>query len=101
MRQGVRAALDQAGIPYGLAVEGDGTRTFEASVGADLAVHTVLAGPESPNLERVSRGGALPELKRRKVTMHLADPAHGPAVLELAVLELAVLELAAQEMVGL
>ncbi|WP_103332651.1 LysR family transcriptional regulator [Pseudotabrizicola formosa] len=83
-RQGVQAALDKAGVPWQMAVESDSTRTIEASVSADLAVHTVLAGSEPPYVERISHGGALPELKRMKVNLYVADPAHSPAVLEMA-----------------
>ncbi|MFN7222808.1 MAG: LysR family transcriptional regulator [Paracoccaceae bacterium] len=83
-RQGVQAALDRAGIPWQMAVESDSTRTIEASVSADLAVHTVLAGSEPPYVERISHGGALPDLKRMKVNLYVADPAHSPAVLEMA-----------------
>ena len=83
-RQGVQAALDGAGIPWQMAVESDSTRTIEASVSADLAVHTVLAGSEPPYVERISHGGTLPDLKRMKVNLYVADPAHSPAVLEMA-----------------
>ena len=83
-RQGVQAALDRAGIPWQMAVESDSTRTIEASVSADLAVHTVLAGSEPPYVERISHGGALPDLKRMKVNLYVADPVHSPAVLEMA-----------------
>ena len=83
-RQGVQAALDEAGVPWQMAVESDSTRTIEASVSADLAVHTVLAGSEPPYVERISHGGALPELQRMKVNLYVADPAHSPAVLEMA-----------------
>ena len=83
-RQGVQVALDNAGIAWQMAVESDSTRTIEASVSADLAVHTVLAGSEPPYVERISHGGALPDLKRMKVNLYVADPAHSPAVLEMA-----------------
>ena len=83
-RQGVQAALDRAGVPWQMAVESDSTRTIEASVSADLAVHTVLAGSEPPYVERISHGGALPDLKGMKVNLYVADPAHSPAVLEMA-----------------
>lgn len=83
-RKGVQAALDAAGIPWQMAVESDSTRTIEASVSADLAVHTVLAGSEPPYVERVNHGGALPELKKMKVNLYVADPAHSPTVQELA-----------------
>ena len=83
-RQGVQAALDRAGIAWQMAVESDSTRTIEASVSADLAVHTVLAGSEPPYVERISHGGTLPDLKRMKVNLYVADPVHSPAVLEMA-----------------
>lgn len=83
-RQGVQAALDDAGIAWQMAVESDSTRTIEASVSADLAVHTVLAGSEPPYVERISHGGSLPDLKRMRVNLYVADPAHSPAVLEMA-----------------
>ncbi len=85
-RTGVQAALDAAGIPWEMAVESDSTRTIEASVSADLAVHTVLAGSEPPHSERVVHGGALPELARMKVNLYVADPVHSPAVEALAAL---------------
>jgi DNA-binding transcriptional LysR family regulator len=83
-RQGVQAALDQAGIPWQMAVESDSSRTIEASVSADLAVHTVLAGSEPPYVERISHGGSLPELTGMKVNLYVADPVHSPVVRELA-----------------
>jgi cytochrome c1 len=83
-RQGVQAALDAAGVPWVMAVESDSTRTIEASVSADLAVHTVLAGSEPPYVERVQHGGSLPELARMKVNLYVADPVHSKTVEALA-----------------
>lgn len=83
-RQGVQAALDAAGIRWEIAVESDSTRTVEASVSADLAVHTVLAGSEPPYLERVAHNGALPELSTMKVNLYAADPGQTPAMAALA-----------------
>jgi DNA-binding transcriptional LysR family regulator len=83
-RQWAQAALDKAGIAWQMAVESDNTRTIEASVSADLAVHTMLAGSEPQHLERISHGGALPELPRLKVNLYVADPVHSPAVEALA-----------------
>jgi DNA-binding transcriptional LysR family regulator len=83
-RQGVQAALDRAGIAWEMAVESESTRTVEASVSADLAVHTVLAGSEPPYVERIAHGGALPELARMKVNLYSAQPAHSPAIPALA-----------------
>lgn len=83
-RQGVQAQLDAAGIDWEMAVESDSSRTVEASVSADLAVHTVLEGAELPHFERITHGGALPELSKMKVNMYIADPVHSEAVLALA-----------------
>ena len=83
-RQGVQAALDRAGIAWEMAVESDSTRTVEASVSADLAVHTVLAGSEPPYVERVAHGGTLPDLARMKVNLYIAQPAHSPSIQILA-----------------
>ena len=83
-RQGVQARLDEAGIDWEMAVESDSSRTVEASVSADLAVHTVLEGSELPHYERINHGGALPELAKMKVNMYVADPVHSEAVTALA-----------------
>lgn len=83
-RQGVQAQLDRAGIPWEVAVESDSSRAIEASVSADLAVHTVLLGCEGPYLERILHGGTLPELQRKKINLYVADPAHSPVVDTLA-----------------
>ncbi len=79
-RTGVQAALDAAGIGWTMAVESDSSRTIEASVAADLAVHAALLGTEPPQLERIVHGGALPDLATTKVNLYVADPAHSPAV---------------------
>jgi DNA-binding transcriptional LysR family regulator len=83
-RQGVQAALDRAGIPWEMAVESDSTRTVEASVSADLAVHTVLAGSEPPYVERIAHGGALPHLSQMKVNLYVAQPAHSATIQAMA-----------------
>lgn len=83
-RARAQAALDAAGIPWEMAVESDSTRTVEASVSADLAVHTVLSGSEPPYVERISHGGALPDLPAMQVNMYVAKPAPGPAAEGLA-----------------
>ncbi len=83
-RKRAQAALDTSGIVWDMAVESESTRAVEATVSADLAVHTVLAGSEPPYVERIAHGGALPDLGVLKVNMYVADPAHSPAVLALA-----------------
>jgi DNA-binding transcriptional LysR family regulator len=83
-RARVQAALDKAGVPWEMAVESDSSRTVEASVSADLAVHTVLAGSEPPYVERIMHGGALPDLPTMRVNMYVARPSHSPTVEMLA-----------------
>ncbi len=83
-RQGVQAELDRAGIPWEMAVEADSTRVVEATVSADLAVHTVLEGSEPPYVERINHGGQLPELSKMQVNMYVADPVHSEAVTALS-----------------
>ena len=66
-RGSVQRALDRAGIPWEMAVESNSSRTIEASVSADLAVHTVIEGTEPPYVERIPHGGALPELTSTRI----------------------------------
>jgi DNA-binding transcriptional LysR family regulator len=83
-RTGVQARLDAAGIPWEMAVESEQTRAIEASVSADLAIHTALAGSEPPHLERIQHHGVLPDLAWSKVNLYVADPVHSPVVEALA-----------------
>lgn len=69
-RTGVQAALDRVDIPWEMAVESDSSRTIEASVSADLAVHAMVEGTESQFFERIQHGGTLPELTRTKINMY-------------------------------
>lgn len=85
-RQAVQARLDEVGMPWVLAVDSDNTRTVEASVSADLAVHTVLEGSEPRHVVRIAHGGALPELQRMKVNLYVVPSAQGVAVARLAAL---------------
>lgn len=83
-RAPVQNALDQAGIPWEMAVESDSTRTVEASVSADLAVHTALEGMEPPYTERIAHGGALPDVCTIEINFYVSDLARGPAETALA-----------------
>lgn len=69
-RHSAQRALDGAGIDWDMAVESDSSRTVEASVSADLAVHVVIQGMEPPYVEPVSASMGLPELKRTKINMY-------------------------------
>ena len=79
-RAGVQERLDRAGIPWEMAVVSDSTRTVEASVSADLAVHAIIDGMEPPYVEKVDHGGALPELERQKVNLYAPGATGGRPV---------------------
>ncbi len=69
-RKPVQEALDRAGITWEMAVESDNTRTVEASISADLAVHACIEGAEPPYVERIRHAGALPDLPTIKINMY-------------------------------
>lgn len=71
-RQGVQEALSDKGIDWEMAVDSDSTRTVEASVTADLAVHACMRGTFPPYLEEIDHGGGLPELSVFNVNMYAA-----------------------------
>jgi len=83
-RKGVQAALDRAGIPWEMAVDSDSIRTVEASVSADLAVHSVVEGAMPPYVERIQHGGALPDLMTTKINLYVSELADGTAAEALA-----------------
>jgi DNA-binding transcriptional LysR family regulator len=76
----VLRALDQAGIAWEMAVDTGATRTVEASVSADLAVHAMLECAISPYLEPIAHGGALPDLPSTRINMYRAQNAKGALV---------------------
>ncbi|MGJ8585114.1 MAG: LysR family transcriptional regulator [Marinosulfonomonas sp.] len=83
-RQRVQAALNQAGVPWEMAIESEQSRTIEASVSADLAVHAMITGTSMAQSEIIQHGGALPELASVKINMYLSDPTKGRTVDDLA-----------------
>ncbi|MEJ1991196.1 MAG: LysR family transcriptional regulator [Maritimibacter sp.] len=78
-RTGVEAALDAAGIPWEIAASSDMSRTIEATVSADLAVHALLEGTVPVMLEQIEHEGALPELDEKHVNLYEAAALRGPA----------------------
>ncbi len=78
-RSAAQRALDGAGIAWDIVVESDSTKTIEATVGADLAVHSVLDGMESPMIEEIRHGGALPDLGAQEVNMYVSELANNQA----------------------
>jgi DNA-binding transcriptional LysR family regulator len=79
-------ALDDADISWDMMVVSEFSRTVEATISADLAVHTVLEGAQMPYLEPINHGGTLPDLLEMNVNMYVADFAQSNVAEELATL---------------
>ena len=79
-RPWVQRALDERGIAWEMAVDTRATRTVEASVSADLAVHAMLESAVSPHLEPISHGDTLPDLPSTRINMYRAQNAKGALV---------------------
>ncbi len=79
-RGSVQRQLDMAGIPWESAVERGSSRTIEATVSADLAVHAMIGGTEPPQFERIAHGSALPDLQTIRVNLYHSDLGEGPLV---------------------
>jgi DNA-binding transcriptional LysR family regulator len=79
-RPWVHRALDQSGIAWEMAVDTNATRTVEASVSADLAVHAMLECAISPHLEPIAHGGTLPDLPSTRINMYRAKNAKGALI---------------------
>ena len=78
-RAAATAALDAAGIPWELAVTASSSRAIDASVSADLAVHAVIDGFDTPEMQPVPHDGALPEIGETGIMLHVADgPGQAP-----------------------
>ena len=82
----VRDALDHAGIPWEMAVNSDQTRTVDATVSADLAIHANIDGNASPHLEVIDHGGALPRLPTISINMYASPRSDMPLIEALAVM---------------
>lgn len=83
-RTAAQRALDAAKMPWEMAVDSESTRTIEASVAADLAVHSVLEGMEAPHLEQIRHGGALPALGSTQVNMYVSELGVNKVTLDMA-----------------
>ncbi len=80
----VQRTLDEAGIPWELSVDSEMTRSVEATVAADLAVHAQIEEATPPQLEVIDHGGALPRLVPIRINMYLADGPKRPLIERLA-----------------
>lgn len=69
-RRLVQQQLDEQGIAWEMAVDSNSTRTVEATVSADMAVHSMLAGTAPSYFEEVSHNGTLPELGSQLINLY-------------------------------
>lgn len=56
------------------------------TVGADLAVHTMIESTEPAYFERIAHGGSLPDLLRFNLILYVSPLAEGPVMADLAAL---------------
>ncbi len=83
-RAPVQKALDDMGIPWDMVVESDSTRTIDATVSADLAVHANIAGNSAPYFHQIDHGGALPDLPEVMINMYYIERSDMPLIGALA-----------------
>ena len=83
-RQTAQRALSDAGIEWDMVVTSDSTRTIEATVSADLAIHALLAETSSPYMKEIDHNGALPELPVFNINMYLSHGARREMTEQLA-----------------
>ena len=69
--------LDENGVAWSVVVETESDRTIEATVSADLAVHTMIEGTEPPHLTKIDHGGSLPQLPDQRINLYSAKGAGG------------------------
>ena len=67
-----------------MVVETDSDRTVEATVSADLAVHSMIEGTEPPHLQKIEHGGNLPELPEQMINLYVGEAGKSQVVTELA-----------------
>lgn len=72
-RTGDLRRLDEAGIPWEMAVESESDRTIEATVSADLAVTSMLEGHAPSHLAYVPHGAGLPDLGVQRINLYAAE----------------------------
>lgn len=82
-RRWAMTALDDAEIPWEMVVDTGSTRTVEATVAADLAIHAVLESTVEHHFEKIAHGGALPEIGSSRINLYRA-PTASPAALALS-----------------
>ena len=69
-RQSVQRRLDAAGVPWEMAVDSNSTRTIEATVSADLAVHAMLEQSVPHHCVALPASCGLPTLGKSQINMY-------------------------------
>ncbi|MEM6973312.1 MAG: LysR family transcriptional regulator [Pseudomonadota bacterium] len=83
-RPWAQRALDEAGIAWENAVDTSSTRSVEASVSADLAVHAMIAHAAGPQFEIIGPDGGLPRLPITLINMYVRATARNAPLEALA-----------------
>ncbi|MEN9409003.1 MAG: hypothetical protein RL216_977 [Pseudomonadota bacterium] len=73
------AALDRAGIPWEMAVDGESEQAIEATVAADLAVSARLTHAMPPGMVSIDVKGGLPDLGSQVICLYAAPTLVGDA----------------------
>ena len=73
------AALEAAGIPWEMAVDGESEQAIEATVAADLAVSARLTNAMPQGLFPIETRGALPDLGAQMICLYAAPTLKGDA----------------------
>lgn len=79
-REPVQKALDDSDTAWDMVVNSDSSRTIDATVSADLAIHANIAGNSSPHVQLIEHGGALPELPEISINMYYTARADMPLI---------------------
>ena len=77
-------ALEDEGIEWDMVVTSESTRTIEATVSADLAIHALLSETSSPYMKEIAHNGALPELPVFNINMYVSGGARKEMAEQLA-----------------
>jgi DNA-binding transcriptional LysR family regulator len=83
-RQMAQGRLDEMNVPWEMAVETQSSRTIEATVSADLAVHAMLEGTVPSHCAALPSNCGLPSLGENQINMYYRKQSASPVVAALA-----------------
>jgi len=83
-RRLVQRRLDAEGVPWEMAVESNSTRTIEATVSADLAVHAMLEGTVPHHCVTLPASCGLPTLGLSQINMYTSTQGQREVIADLA-----------------